>query len=254
MSGCSFYPVDCDNNWTTPGVLFPTPAPALPCRELDMSVNLIQGRGSHLTCALLHAWVLPYINRVWSKAGIYIHMKACRVEKVATPPLVIPGINPDDEELLFNRRVLTDLKAHINVFIVPRMTDRTLIQTQVTGYTLKIGEGPNYDGQAYIVMAELVPERVNLFRFANTLAHEIGHLLGLDHNTTNPGYLMTAYTGSRHDPAPGQEEGLAGWEITRVRAFVLNNRFKPWDFSRIVAVPPETIIIDRRNRKKTCCK
>lgn len=183
--------------------------------SLGMVVNFIVGGGSYLDCYLLDHVIIPYVNDVWSVAGIKIYRKKCsrrlEIKKKG-------GYVYHEEELLFDRRVLTDPSVPINVFVVSKSN------SGVHGYTTTRENGIYHQG--FIVMMEFQEnDTLNLDRFSNTLAHEIGHLLGLVHND-RPGYLM--YPDVLGDGT--DERKLFLHEIRKAR-LTASSGLTPWDFS-----------------------
>lgn len=169
-------------------------------------MGIIRDEQTAMTCYLVITKFLPYINRVYATAGLRFWLKSCKS---------VNAIDNEEGESKFDRRSLTDQSA-LNVFIISKGE---------MGYTSMYS-----DGRGYIMLSEMDVDSVrwNLGRLANTLAHEIGHILGLEHNPRR-GFLMYPVSDSNEGPLHGQEEKISSDEIMTIREWALRQPV-PWDF------------------------
>jgi hypothetical protein len=191
-----------------------------PTIALTLSVNIIDNGRGKLTCHKVWSDLVPYLNDVWNQANIEIHLKFCRLVR-ALPYSEPLGSRDRVGEGTFNRKLLTDPSSHFNVFVIEK--DDHL------GYTMMEAIGANW--QSYIILSEKLTHWDTCFaieRMANTLAHEIGHVLGLDH-VNSPNSLMQARANGAI-PRYGADAKLSNREIERARH--QTKRLIPWDFHR----------------------
>lgn len=142
---------------------------------------------SWMTCEHLRK-VVSLVNNIWQPANIHFHIKTCTSRLGRCIPAQNILNEKENVELLFDKwRFPRD--SNLTVFLVP------VIANDVLGYT-RVRSNP------IIVMAVNRLQDVGIIQedvsdFALTLAHEIGHALGLDH-VNEEGNLMypEVYTGS----------------------------------------------------------
>lgn len=146
-----------------------------------------------MTCQDAYNTILPAVNDIWKTAGVQFTMLNCD-----TNPSITPTSNTsvyDEEGLEYWRceKLFTfaihDYTADVNVYVVP------FIVPGMTGYYTEYA-----DGFKYIVISETSTVNSPLLRtyasIANTLAHELGHFLGLVHpRRALPSDLMNAQEG-----------------------------------------------------------
>ena len=194
----------------------PTKDPARPqappkgSHIISLSINLISGSSvtgdrctatSRMSCGDVTQFIIPLVNDIYNKAGIFFQVKRCAKVRADEKKLKLNN-SVRSVEKLFDRSRVYDTAA-LNVFMVP------LISQGSHGYQLNCAN-------SFIVMAESDPSTCaeeNRLRFANTLAHEIGHDLGLSihpkKHHPDPNNLMYAYS-----PADG---GAGGSALTRLQ-------------------------------------
>lgn len=182
-----------------------------PFLRLSLSVNFIRKDGlSAMSCSDLGN-AIAHVNRVFYPAGISFYQRDCRF---------IPYMGDSDpagqnNERGFHRVSLMDPSSDINVFIVPYIEDND----GTLGYTRFL------NSERYIVLGELVSDgggkftRFHLGRFSNMMAHEIGHVLGLEHVPTK-GDLMFPNQLKDSDPVIGSEDRLSPSEIRAMRSYI----------------------------------
>lgn len=228
MSGCFRFPVELDSGLTVVAGSIPEcPIDVESLRNwedivLTLSVNFIVGNGSNMLRHHIDNFVIPYMNRIWKPAGVQFTTR--RAVHVQERENVSPTERVDERN--FDRYALRDTGAHFNIFVVP------FISSGLAGYA-SLRSTPGYmDRDAYIVMAENRQdgEPWNLGRFANTLAHEVGHILGLMH-VTERGNLMYESNAHDDDPIAGQEERLTPLHIEVARMYARRGLVS-WNFHR----------------------
>lgn len=194
-----------------------------------LSLNTNVPRCSKITCPIFANFIVPEINRLWAPAGIQFYLKRCVEYIPENKPHWSHNAYGQSESAL-DRRFLTDPNSDINLFIVTVATYDNHRPT--LGYACG-----NDDGAKYIVVGEKHLDRNTIYplkRFSNTLAHEIGHFLGLDHNTRR-NFLMYANPESLEDPLPGREEKLSSMEISTARTTAMSN-IPRWQFGPFLNV------------------
>lgn len=228
MSGCERYPIDlvygglCCVQGSSAAVPINVDAPR-PISNVSMKVNFIGTQSINEN--IFKSDVVPYLNRVYMQAGVNLYVSGVsHAQEVRRCNLSAPPGYP--AERYFCRRLLTDMTAHINVFVVRD----TLISA--LGYCWQVrDEYPDGDitGENYIVIGERQQGNwISLGSFANVLAHEIGHAFGLDHHPDRNHlmYFEKAY----REPRPGEGELLDQGEIDQIRTTV-EIGFTTWNFA-----------------------
>lgn len=157
---------------------------------IKLSVNLISGfevdtgactAGSRISCADIENYIVPMINDIYNETGVLFAVKHC-----AITPAEDQLDNPYDASDLRKIEELFDLhpfhdSGSLNIFVVPLCSGGTL------AYQLEARGG------SFIVMGENHPitcAPMTRKNFAETLAHEIGHDLGVRRHHTEPTNLM----------------------------------------------------------------
>lgn len=190
--------------------------------NLSVTVTMISTR--RLTCQIMRNDILTYVNNVWSAAGISIYVKSCN-SIIGQDGIGDPNANWPERN--FDRKALTDPSSQINLFVVHEVEEGN------SGYTIRQLEGNDeYYGASYMVIGEGTRTvDWGVARIANTLAHEIGHVLGLEHHNT-PNHLMNTHAASDADPMNGTEEALMDSEINKAREMA-SKPMNPWNFSSV---------------------
>lgn len=192
-------------------------APPTGSHVINLNIHIIHGckvttpvckATSHVTCADIEEFIIPLINDFYIPTGIFFKIKRCQKTRAEQNKLTYQF---DDDmrivERLFDQTPLYD-KGSINIFFVP------IIPENAHGYQVT-------QNNSFIVMSESDPNNCReepRTRMATTLAHEIGHDLGLsigneDHHP-DPNNLM--YGNSPADGGPGGHD-LDANQINRLK-------------------------------------
>ena len=150
---------------------------------------------SNITCGDLTGYVMPLVNDIFNIAGVFFDVVTCDLVEADKPDWEVPGDYPQIEDL-FRKKPL-NVRGEINIYIVPT------IGFSVLGFQNDTANG------SYIVLSETHPsdcQRINRTRLGNTLAHEIGHDLGLalHRHHSNPNNLMHATDEGGEELVPSQ--------------------------------------------------
>lgn len=162
---------------TPPQVVPYIPSPD--AHVVDLSINLISGyvvetgtcsAESKITCDDIRQYVVPILNYIYRDTGVGFTVNHCAVtpaEEQTGNPYDVDDVRKIEE--LFELQPFYD-SSSMNIFVVP------LCAGDVLAYQLESDDG------TFIVMGENDPETcrpLTKMQFAETLAHEIGHDLGL---------------------------------------------------------------------------
>lgn len=190
---------------------------------VDLSINLISGyvvetggcsARSTITCGDIEQYVVPILNYIYRETGVGFVLSHCAVtpaEEQVENPYDVDDVRKIEE--LFELQPFYD-SSSMNIFVVP------LCAGDVLAYQLESDDG------TFIVMGENDPETckpLTKMQFTETLAHEIGHDLGLlKHNpdVTNLMYWSDD-SGVVLTPRQGRkvlETALDKYPLRRIRA------------------------------------
>lgn len=184
-----------------------------PVLAVSLHITFIRREGFSVhSCSDLN-YVLDFINRVFYPAGISFFLRGCRF----FPYMKDSDPKGERNEKGFHRASLMDLTSDVNVFVVPYIeeNDGTLAYTRFLGV------------ERYIVIGEVASNNDGTYtrfqqgRFSNMFAHELGHILDLDH-VGERGFLMYPSQLKDADPISGSEEALSASEIQTMRSYLMN--------------------------------
>lgn len=185
--------------------------PPQPVLAVSLHITFIRREGFSVhSCSDLN-YVLDFINRVFYPAGISFFLRGCQF----FPYMENSDPKGQENERGFHRVSLMDLTSDVNVFVVPYIEDDdgTLAYTRFLGTEryIVIGEvASNHDGTY---------TRFQRGRFSNMFAHELGHILDLNH-VEERGFLMYPSQLKDADPVTGSEEALSASEIHAMRSYL----------------------------------
>lgn len=219
MSGSYFYHGGLN---VSPGDSFLSPIvidKPQPVFNLSVSVTLVRGVRSSMTRSDFENFLIPYINRIWYPASIQFYLRSWNEipynRNVHTRNF--RALFGDDVNYGVNLDFTLEREAYFNVYIFPyHTTTLGVSMVRDTGRSINSYIGLFEEGEDRDLGRRV---RWNLGHLGQTLAHELGHSLSLEHNLVR-GYLMFYAQSGIWDPLPGMTDKLTQSEITAARASI----------------------------------